>query len=270
MKEIKVIVIVVCCGMLLMSGCTSQQSALSSDGGIAVASYYTFDTGDGTVDSGPGGHTGTLVGSPELAEGKSGNGLRLDGKSGMVIPSEAVRVGRSFTAAAWFKIDPESPSIPRPSIPPYRILSVGCLGENTSGFLLSIDISYGRGAIVYCIGNRNGNSYWDRVSELSIDSRDGQWHHIAVAFDLNKLRAVGYIDGEMIDEVSLPRVANPSPAGGIENCIGGYYQNGQIGEGVYGVIDDVVLIKNYLEEEDILRVMDGSIFDLEGDKGNES
>jgi hypothetical protein len=260
MKEVKVIGIVMCCGMLLMSGCTSQESARSPDGSIAVVSRYTFDTGDGTADSGPDGYTGTLVGSPELTEGKSGNGLKLDGRSGMVIPSGAVKVGRSFTAAAWFKIDPESPSVERPSIGPYRILSVGCLGENTSGFLLSLDTSYGRGAIVYCVGNRNGSPYWDRVSELSINTRDGQWHHIAVVFDLNNRFAVGYIDGEMIDEVPLPRVTAPSPMADIDNCIGGYYRDGQVGEGVSGVIDDVVVINNYLEGEDILKIMDGSIF----------
>jgi hypothetical protein len=251
--KVKIFTIVIFCGVLLISGCIPEFPPWSKPA-VTVLSHYTFDTGDGTLDSGPGGHTGTLVGSPELAEGKSGQGLKLDGANGMTIPEDAVKVARSFTAAAWLKIDPGSPAAP------CRILSVGCVGSNSTGFLLAIDTSYGRGAIIYCIGNKNGTAYWNRVSQLSIESRDGKWHHIAVAFDLDKLRAVGYIDGEKIDEVSLPAFADPAPTTGITNCIGGFYHNSEIGEGVVGVIDDVVVINGFLKDADIPHIMDSTIF----------
>jgi hypothetical protein len=241
--------IAVCCGVLLLiSGCVPELPPWSKPA-ITVVSRYTFDTGSGTIDSGPGGYTGKLIGSPELAEGKSGKGLKLDGKKGMTIPNGAITVGRSFTAAAWFKLDSGAPQAP------YRILSVGCLaGSSITGFVLAVDTSYGRGCIDYRIG---GERF--RINQFSFESRDGKWHHIAVAFDLDNRRAVGYIDGQKDSETPLPGSANPSPMAGIDNCIGGYYQS-SIGEGVYGVLDDVVVINGFLGEQDIPHIMDGTIF----------
>jgi len=224
---------------------------------VNVLARYTFDNISGTVvpDSGTKKYDGKFLGTPSVVDGKSGKAISLDGTNGILLPVEAGKVGKQFTVSAWFKIKSTSPQHP------YRILSTGCWGPKTTGFTLGLDTSYGKGGIIYCVGNAKGDPYWNRQTEFPATTMDDKWHHLAIAYDMDSMMAVGFLDGQMLDLMMLPDSLDASPMAGLSNiCIGGANADATLGEGFVGVIDDVVILNNFLDSKYIPFLMDDSLF----------
>ncbi len=241
------------------SGTEEQQpNEMDTKPQVTVVSRYTFDNMEGTVvpDEGANGYAGNMFGSPETVEGKFGTALKLSGSNGVTIPVGAGTVGRQFTASAWIKIDAGSPQRP------YRILSTGVWGDNTSGFQLGIATSYGNGCFVYCVGNAGGACYWNRQAEFSAPIMDGQWHHIAIAFDMDAMLACGFLDGALMDIMTLPASSNVAPWSALsELSIGGAYVDSVLGESFVGVVDELCVVNYFFTEADVKYLMDNTVFE---------
>ena len=227
---------------------------------VHVRARYTFDSIDNGVvpDDGPNGYDGEFFGTPCVVEGKNGSAIELDGSNAVLVPNGAGEVGSKFTVAAWFKVSSDAP------MRPYRIFSVGVWGDGDdvkTGFNFGFDTSYGRGGIVYCVGNANGPAYWNRQTEFPYQSRDGEWHHVAVTYDMDALLAVGYLDGQMLDIMQLPDYADLSIPDSIQKvCIGASNAEEELGEAFVGALDDVVILDDFLSEDAIPLLMDNSLF----------
>lgn len=223
---------------------------------VNVIAHYSFENVEGTLvpDSSENAFDGTAFGSPEFVEGKNGTGMKLNGENGVTIPVGAGTVGTQFTVSAWIKIEEGSPARP------YRILSTGAWGNGTTGFQLGVDTSYGKGCLVYCVGEPEGAGWWQRQTEFSSPLMDGQWHHIAISFDTDAALAVGFLDGVMMDIMVLPSTVDVSPWSALtELCIGGSYVGDVLGESFVGTLDDVAVTDYFFTENDIAFLMDGTM-----------
>ncbi|MBQ2922875.1 MAG: LamG domain-containing protein [Tyzzerella sp.] len=224
---------------------------------VNVISRYTFDNVDGTTvpDSGSNGYNGTSFGDPVVVEGKFGSALQLSGTNGVKVPVEAGTVGKQFTVSAWFKIEPGSP------MRPYRIFSAGNWATNPAGYNLSIDTSYGKGCIIYSLGDSAGAPYWNRQTEFEARIMDSQWHHVAIAFDLEGSIACGYLDGKLMDIMTIPSTADVTLTSFNNLSIGGSDLENPLGEAFVGTLDEVCVTDYFFTESDITYLMDNTLFE---------
>ena len=196
-----------------------------------------------TDDSGSGGNNGALKGTAAIvADPQRGKCLKLDGDGYLDIPSGVTELGdESFTIAAWIKTTNNGASILSKS------------NGNTEWeerekelYVADSEISEGDndGTVEY-VGH---SCEWVRGT-TSTD--DGQWHHIALAWDADEENGCVYVDGvEGTDDVGF--------SGGADNDGDtvriGFSESAHSSGNFVGLIDDVAIFDAALTAEQVVEL----------------
>ena len=196
-----------------------------------------------TSDSGSGGNNGTLKGTAAIVtDAQRGKCLKLDGDGYMDIPSGVTELGdASFTITAWIKTTSNGAPILSKS------------NGNTEWeerekelYVADSEISEGNndGTIEY-VGH---SCEWVR-GDTAID--DGQWHHIALAWDADEEDGCFYVDGvEDTGDVGF--------SGGADNDGDtvriGFSESAHSSGNFTGLIDDVAIFDAALTAEQVVEL----------------
>jgi len=196
-----------------------------------------------TTDSGRGGNNGTLKGTAAIVtDPERGKCLKLDGDGYMDISSGVAELGGAdFTIAAWIKTT-------KNGIP---ILSKS--NGNTEWeamekelYIANSDISEADndGTVEY-VGH---SCEWVRGTT---STNDGQWHHIALAWDADKEDGCVYVDGALgTEDVSF--------SGGADNDGDtvriGFSESAHSSGNFVGLIDDVAIFNAALTAEQVVEL----------------
>jgi Concanavalin A-like lectin/glucanases superfamily len=183
------------------------------------------------------------VGKPSLAPGKHGQALALDGASYLEFPAGA-NVGRTAcTICLWF--------LPgRWGARQYDNI-LGLSDSNLNA--LHLERADPGGQLRIVLGGPGTAENAQTRSMFSRDPlRDGQWVHIAVAWDAPKERADLFLDGRPAAELSGPGAFPLDPASILVGC--GY---GRLGRAITGLIDDLVVLDHAATQEEVHTTMEG-------------
>ncbi|MET9631809.1 LamG domain-containing protein [Lentzea sp. NPDC006480] len=181
-----------------------------------------------TQDSSPRGLHGTPVATPGYIAGQSAMpdpadlAVRLDGSTNAVSAPHVVDTDRSFSVAAWARLDASGGS---PAV-------VSQDGSKTSGFKLRARPDGKWGFVMYNADTATDTTSRDEVSGGTVQI--GQWTHLAGVYDAGAKQILLYINGVLAGSVAHTQSWNA--AGGLQ--IGRAKQTGYT-EYFKGAIDDV-------------------------------
>jgi hypothetical protein len=197
-----------------------------------------------TTDAGSGRNSGVLKGTAAIVtDSQRGKCLKLDGNGYVDIPSGVTELGGAdFTIAAWIKTT-------KNGIP---ILSKS--NGNTEWearekelYIADSDISEGDndGTVEY-VGH---SCDWVR-GDTAID--DGQWHHIALAWDADKKDGCFYVDG-------VEGTGDAGFSGGEDNDSDtvriGFSESAHSSGNFVGCLDDVAIFNAALTAEQVVELL---------------
>ncbi|MHC4440362.1 MAG: LamG domain-containing protein, partial [Planctomycetota bacterium] len=236
------------CGKLtyLVFSVLALSMAASASGGLVA--HWRLDEGSGTTayDS-AGSNQGTLNGDPKWSTGPAGGVLEFDGDDYVDIPSGVTELGAAnFTIAAWIKTSETGMAI--------LSKSNGDTGWSSMEKQLYVaDSATSEGDNDGTVEYVGWGCDWIRGS-IRVD--DGQWHHVAVTWNMDEGSGHAYVDGvEGTYEVGFN--------GGSDNAgdtirIG--FSPGEHSADFIGQIDDVRIYDHILSEVEILNAMQGEIW----------
>lgn len=189
-----------------------------------VIAYWGFDaSGLFRALEERGGQDGTLVGNPQVVEGRVGPALRFDGHNDCVrVRHDPVfNLRGTITVAAWIK--PE----------PFEKAFATIIAKGDSTWRIARDA--GRDVLQFAANSEN--DLWVVRGVQNVN--DGKWHHVAGVFDGTE--ASLYVDGEL--DASLP-TTTPFNTNDFDVCIG---ENAERpGRYWKGLIDDVLILDQAL------------------------
>jgi hypothetical protein len=170
------------CGQACVGG-ICQAPALST----GLLAHFRFDEGSGTTTTDDtSGNVGTLLNGPVWSAGVFGGALTFDGVDDQVsVPSSAsLQPTTAFTASVWFKMN----SYPTDwgglfckGPDAFDVCDYGAALDGAGNMWRSVKLDDGAsGTEAFVLGTK----------PVAL----GQWHHLAMVFDGNTLRA--YLDGE--------------------------------------------------------------------------
>ncbi len=222
-----------------------------------LVSYWTFDEKDiaeNTVEDVWGNNNGTIVGDPNVVNGKVGDALEFDGSDDYVdltnLGDFGSKVGMS-TFEAWVKTD-----FKQEWTTLFKVLDQGCsmawaIDVNRSakaGFPLAQDI-------VHYYVRQQAAACMDIAVEIEFELSDGNWHHIAfVVEDAADTKINIYMDGQPQDVVvgKGNKLDNFIPF--VEPVyIGAANNRGNVERHFPGVIDEVRIYDRPLSEDEVKR-----------------
>ena len=204
---------------------------------------WLFDEGRGdkAEDSSGTDNNATIHGGAKWVDGKFGKALSLDGSDDYVeVPhDDSLNVGAEHTIALWFKLDK----------PPVG-MAVVTKDDWAPGFW------WDGGKIRHHTHDPGGTLHF-------IDAPwkpDTDWHHVAVTWDGDEFGV--YLDAEQVGSgVTTPNLGR-NPLTDKPLLIGIYLATGQHDKwGAFfpGIVDDVVIFSEALDEDDIGTLMDDGL-----------
>lgn len=213
-----------------------EAGASAASENMVAAWNFEGVNGDTVIDATGNGHDGILVGGAQIADGKFGKGVELDGVDGYVeVPhSEDLNLD-TFTLAAWIRMGNTGANqnvivkkIPDPEQKTYQLMShTGSAGAMRGSFHVG-----------------GANSVVMGLTPVI----DDEWHHTAATYDGSTLKL--YLDGELESEVAATGTPDATDAPlGLGSAIPGQF--------MLGIIDEVFVMDVALEQEDIVEMMDG-------------
>lgn len=205
----------------------------------------SFDEGTGSVvkDSSSYHNNGDAQGT-KWVDGRFGKALEFDGAGtdAVVVPdSPELRLLDGGTLMAWSYIMTESGHASWPRI----MIKSSDNGGTTNGYDFLFDRAGGY-SIRFCTGGECNSHF-----PVETDS----WHHVAVTFDGNRIRA--YADGEQVGEVN--QIGPVVDTAGIELHIG---NGAALDRPYHGIHDEIRIWSRPLEKDEIQTQMALSTTDL--------
>jgi alpha-L-arabinofuranosidase len=204
-----------------------------------AAAYLTFDEGHGTVaaDSSGNNNNATLIGAARWTTGVVGpSALGLPGVPGSYaqIPGDVVDTTKSYTVAAWVKLN---------TVGKVYQTFVSEDGDGQSAFFLQLrgDTNQFSFTILYDFSTLPQSGFTPMV---------GVWYHLAGVYDSVTETASLYVNGALADQIFnvAPRAANGNTGIGR-----GWFKNGPV-DFNHAVIDDVRLYGSALNASQILEI----------------
>lgn len=218
--------------------CATAPALRAQPRSVPPTAYLTFDEGTGTVatDSSGNGHAATLFGGSGWAAGLVGpTALLVPGTNGSYaeIPTPVVDTTRSFTVAAWVKLN---------RLGGYQTF-VSEDGDTLSSFFLQLR------------GDSRQFSFtvpydFFVLPQSGFSPVTGRWYHLAGVYDAAAQSASLYVDGVLADTVYN---VISGPATGPTAIGRGKFAGGRV-DFVNGAVDDVRLYQAALEAPQILEV----------------
>jgi len=183
------------------------------------------------------------AGTPQLAPGRYGQALALDGRSYLEFPAGPNVGPRAGTICLWF----------RPERWGARLYDniLGLSDGNVNAFHLERSNPGGQLRIVL-----GGPDTEDGAQTRSMFSqaplRDGEWVHIAVAWSAEKQQAVLFLDGRPAASLPGPGPFPVNPPSILVGC--GY---GRLARAISGLIDEVLILDHAATQEEVQAIMAG-------------
>jgi len=210
-----------------------------------LVSYWSFDAADIVGDKakdGAGNNDGTIVGDPEVVEGKVGDALELNGVDQYVevtTPADgSLDFGADidFTIAAWINVS-------EPPDDQYTIISKGDRGSNPR-ILFKI-----MGEQVYItLANEPGGGPKPDFSSIT-PVVDGEWHYVALVVDRHNATMI-YVDGVLDAEGMAAEDTDVNTESPLH--IGKSHQDGNDARRFFkGIIDEVSIYNRALDGDEI-------------------
>lgn len=222
-----------------------------------LVSYWTFDEKDiaeNNVKDVWGNNSATIVGDPQVVNGKVGDALEFDGTDDYVnltnLGNFGSKIGMS-TFEAWVKTD-----FKQEWTTLFKVLDQGCsmawaIDVNRSakaGFLFAQDVVhyYVRQQAAACV---------DIAVQIDFELSDGEWHHIAfVVEDAGDTKVNIYMDGQ-------PQEVIVGKGSKLDNFIpfvepvyiGAANNRGKVERHFPGVIDEVRIYDRPLTSDEVKR-----------------
>ena len=228
-----------------------------------LVSYWTFDEKDiaeNTVEDVWGNNNGTIVGDPNVVNGKVGDALEFDGTDDYInltnLGDFGSKIGMS-TFEAWVKTD-----FKQDWTTLFKVLDQGCsmawaIDVNRSakaGFLLAQNI-------VHYYVRQQAAACMDIAVEIEFELSDGNWHHIAfVVEDAGNTKINIYMDGQPQDVVigKGNKLDNFVPF--VEPVyIGAANNRGKVERHFPGVIDEVRIYDRPLTVDEVTRNFESKV-----------
>jgi len=223
---------------LTLLSVTTASTVHAQAAGPTAAAYLTFDEGAGTAagDATGNGHAATLFGAAGWTAGLVGpTALALPGTAGSYaeIPTAVVDTTRSFTVAAWVKVN---------RLGGYQTF-VSEDGDVQSSFFLQLrgDSGHFSFTVPYDFFVLPQSGFTPVV---------GRWYHLAGVYDAAAQSATLYVDGVFADVV-YKVVAGP--ATGMTAIGRGKFAGNRV-DFVNGAVDDVRLYQAALAAPEVLAV----------------
>ncbi len=216
----------------------------------------------------------TAVGTPEIVEGKIGNGIRINSDYDQIHIKDINHFDLfdAFSAGAWVKTEKTGT---------FQSI-MGNIGDKNSGWrgwLFFIDTLNRPG--LYLVHNLSHNSL-QVIADEAIQINE--WSHVFFTYD-GSTRTQGirlYIDGELVNTKVLnnrlyknilpvrSRNYQPDPTRSIRMGLGSKYLFSETDDGVfYGTFDDVKIFDQYLTQMEVA-VIAGKTIDTDAKEKNES
>lgn len=202
---------------------------------------FDEDTGKTVKDSSLNGNDGEIIGGAEWIEGKFGSALKFNGGTSFVqIPHSDKLSLQNFTVTAWVELEVGGKwqyilckTTPNP--PPWQrnySIQVGTGDSFLGGFDDKEKVDAGQAP-------------WTGIGGQT-KLADNEWHHVAVTYDKEKLKA--YIDGVMEGQkdIAFEPITNAEPI-----MIG----TNVVNQGVNGIVDEVGLFSVALADDDIKAIV---------------
>jgi sialidase-1 len=172
---------------LALQANTAEAQRVVTDGLISHWSFDTADVQGDIIKDAWGSNDGTIVGGPNVVEGKVGEALELNGVDQYVDvghPADgSLDFGQDidFTIAAWIKVS-ETPA------DQYTIVSKGDRGSSARIlFKINGDLAY-----ITLANEPGGGQKPDFTSNTPVV--DGEWHYVALVADRRNATMI-YVDG---------------------------------------------------------------------------
>ncbi len=195
---------------------------------------YTFDVA--------GGRLGTLHNGAELAEGRVGNAVSLDGVDDHVSTTGVdLRTDTSFSVAAWVYLEEK----------PGQQTAVSLDGDRTSKFRLGqvMDGQHRLGSWVFEMPESDTDGALFTEKAVSTwESETETWIHLTGVYDASADRLWLYVNGSRTGDGTVQNTWNAD--GGLQ--IGRGKADGAAGEFWPGKVDDVRLYDRILSDEDVV------------------
>ena len=178
-------------------------------------------------------HDGTIVGAPEIVEGRSGEALSFNGVDDYVVIGP-VTEGQNLTYSFWVKID----ALPKGN-------QVMLWDDDSSGGGDSWFTLMSNGKIQ---SQRPGDGLGFLMSESAIAV--GKWVHIAFVANIDADERIFYIDGKR-DVVGQGPVATRTNVSHVVLAVG--HDSGKLIQPFFfaGAMDDVAIYNRALSDEEI-------------------
>ena len=206
--------------------------------------YFSFDSldGDEAIDHSKYGNNGELVGDAELANGKFGKALKLNGSTDWVtVPHhESLTVDKDVTVMAW--INPERISGPN------NAQWQGILAKSNGPRSYSFYTETGKGCLHLSV-NGGGSTCDGKVVE-------NEWQHVAAQVASGTHRY--WINGENVGEYA----GHPNPPGSADTAnvfIGKTHEGSRE---FMGLIDEVRIWNRALSEDEVVKQMEKGFDEL--------
>ncbi|MHC4174063.1 MAG: LamG-like jellyroll fold domain-containing protein [Planctomycetota bacterium] len=228
------------CSFVLVLGLVPASASGAGDPNLL--GWWKFD-GDALDSSGNERH-GTPVGGPQYVEGVFNQALEFDGTDDRVniVGYKGVSVGNPWSFAAWFRTTSDG-----------ERRNLICWGASGGGNRLTVRIHHTEPDIRVASGDGNVNTArW---------VNDGEWHHLAVTVKANTTTVsypdvIIYLDGQDDTEPAT----DPDPWNlGADVDVGIGVRATHDNRYWLGSMDEVVLYKKALTQEEVVQVMNGDI-----------
>ncbi len=205
----------------------------------APSAAWNFDEGSGTAAADSSGHNlaATLRGGAGWATGLLGaHAVALPGMSGSFIdiPQPVVDTSRSFTVAAWVKVN---------QVTGFQTF-VSIDGGQVSGFFLQLRAD---GDLAFTVLPSDMPGDPAALVEANADTSEDTWYHLAGVYDAGAKTVSFYVDGALQKTVPFTQ---PWRAGG-HTVIGRGRYSGNPVDFVAGQIDDVRFYQSALSAADV-------------------
>ena len=218
--------------------------------------YFSFDSveGDEVKDESGNGNDGAILGGAEIAAGKVGEAIKIDGATGHVeVPdSDSLDIGiSSLTIECWLN----TTSADRHTYS--RIVSKGNFSW-TPGYIFQL---YSQGQPAISISDQSKAAIYAAAKGAAVN--DGEWHHIAGVTDRENNEARIYIDGQL-QEIELPlgqAATDVKDIGDIANTnkLAFGSDDQQVRELVEGLYDELRIWNRALTEAEIQQAAKGEM-----------
>ena len=193
----------------------------------SIVGVWLFDEGKGDeiLDSSGKEHNGAIIGADvDRVDGKFGEALEFIAGGKVEVPHADEFTTPTFTLMAWVNVDKPTAS--------WQLI-VGKDGWPNRNYAMFVAKDSGVMHYAFCSPGKQDIGNFNTPKLVA----DGEWHHLAMTYDLKMRRA--YVDGELNAENPLSDEPSESPAA-IE-----------IGRSVVGVVDEVLIANEPFSEEDI-------------------